>query len=90
LWLGDYNGLTQLEPGLGADAQGDPELIRIPESILSNYIRVATFGNPVVPKVKTIDQLTYADVSTLIQLDNVQFITADTVKRMQMLYCNNP
>ena len=78
LWLGDYNGLIQLGAGLGYDDQGDPELIRIPESILSNYIRVATFGNPVVPKVKTIDQLTYSDVSTLIQLDNVQFISADT------------
>ena len=33
LWLGDYNGLIQLGAGVGADAQGRPELIRIPESI---------------------------------------------------------
>ncbi len=78
LWLGDYNGLIQLGAGLGSDATGSPELIRIPESILSNYIKIATYGNAVVPKIKTIDQLTYADVSTLIQLDNVQFITSDT------------
>lgn len=78
LWLGDYNGLIQLGAGVGTDDQGDPELIRIPESILSNYIKVATIGNPVVPKIKTIDQLTYADVSTLIQLDGVQFVAADT------------
>jgi hypothetical protein len=78
LWMGDYNGLIQLGAGVGADDQGDPELTRIPEVILSNYVRVATSGNPVVPKVKTIDQITYDDVSTLIQLDNVQFIASDT------------
>jgi len=78
LWLGDYNGLTQLGAGLGTDDQGDPELIRIPESILTNYIKIATSGNTVVPKLKTIDQITFDDVSTLIQLDDVQFITSDT------------
>ena len=78
LWLGDYNGLIQLGAGLGYDDQGDPELIRIPESILSNYITIATYDNPVVPKIKSIDQITYSDVSTLVQFDNVQFITADT------------
>lgn len=78
LWLGDYNGLIQLGSGVGTDDQGRPELIRIPEPLLANYIKIATYGNPVVPKIKTIDQLTYDDVSTLIQFNNVQFITADT------------
>jgi hypothetical protein len=78
LWLGDYNGLIQLGAGLGTDASGKPELIRIPESILANYVKIATYGNPVVPKVKTIDQVSYDDVSTLIQLNDVQFITSDT------------
>jgi hypothetical protein len=80
LWLGDYNGLIQLGAGEGVDDQGKPELIRIPESILSNYIIPATYGNPVVPKVVTLDQLSLEDVSTLIQLDGMQFITADAGK----------
>jgi len=78
LWLGDYNGLIQLGAGLGSDASGNPELIRIPESILTNYIKIASYGNPVVPKIKTIDQVSYDDVSTLVQFDNVQFIASDT------------
>jgi len=78
LWLGDYNGITQLGAGLGANDQGVAELIRIPEPILPTYIKVATYGNPVLPKIKTIDQLSVSDVSTLIQIDNAQFIPADT------------
>src|SRR4030095_3648576 len=38
LWLGDYNGLTQL--GAGVDLVKD-ELIRIPESLLGKYIVTA-------------------------------------------------
>ena len=71
LWLGDYNGLTQL--GAGVDANG---LLRIPESILGEYIKNATYGNIVTPALKTIDDLTLADVSTLVKFENVQFISA--------------
>lgn len=74
LWLGDYNGLIQLGAGYDSDKQ---ELIRIPESILTQFVIPATFGHPVIPKTLTIDQLTLADVSTLIELENVQFVSAD-------------
>ncbi|HJW28668.1 MAG TPA: DUF5689 domain-containing protein [Saprospiraceae bacterium] len=77
LWLGDYNGLIQLGAGVGTSTTGNPELIRIPESIASQYIITATYGNTVTPKVVTIDQLSLDQVSTLIQLDNVEFIVAD-------------
>lgn len=77
LWLGDYNGLVQLGAGVGLDDGGDPELIRIPESLVEQYIVTATYGNTVTPKLLTIDQLTLADMSTLIQLDGVQFIAGD-------------
>lgn len=71
LWLGDYNGLTQL--GAGVDASG---LLRIPSTLVTQYIISATYGNAVVPAVKTIDGLTLSDVSTLVKFENVQFISA--------------
>jgi hypothetical protein len=77
LYLGDYNGLVQLGAGVGTDNSGNPELIRIPESILDQYIVPATYGNVVTPKTLTIDQLSLTDVSTLVKFDAVQFISAD-------------
>lgn len=77
LWLGDYKGLIQLGAGQGVDDKGDPELIRIPESLVAQYIVPATYGNATTPKTLTIDQLSLADVSTLVRFENVQFISAD-------------
>ncbi|HSF89740.1 MAG TPA: DUF5689 domain-containing protein, partial [Saprospiraceae bacterium] len=81
LWLGDYNGLVQLGAGVGTDDQGDPELIRIPESLIDQYIVPATYGNAVTPKVLTIGDLTFNGqdslVSTLVRFDGMQFIAAD-------------
>ena len=77
LWLGDYNGLIQLGAGQGVDNQGDPELIRIPESLVTQYIVTATYGNVVTPKTLTVDQLSLDDVSTLVRFENVQFVSAD-------------
>ncbi|MEO6132721.1 MAG: DUF5689 domain-containing protein [Saprospiraceae bacterium] len=74
LWLGDYNGLTQL--GAGVDLAGG-SLIRIPQSLLGKFVIPATYGNNVTPKTKSINELTLADVSTLIKLEGVQFISAD-------------
>ncbi|MEP6647451.1 MAG: DUF5689 domain-containing protein [Saprospiraceae bacterium] len=74
LWLGDYNGLTQL--GAGVDVPNN-QLIRIPQSLLGQFIISATYGNSVIPKTKAINELTLADVSTLIKLDGVQFVSAD-------------
>ena len=77
LWLGDYNGLIQLGAGQGVDNQGDPELLRIPESLVAQYIVPATYGNATTPKLLTIDQLSLTDVSTLVRFENVQFVSAD-------------
>jgi hypothetical protein len=77
LWLGDYNGLIQIGAGQGVDDQGDPELIRIPESLVTQYIVTATYGNVVTPKTLTIDQLSLEDVSTLVRFESVQFVSAD-------------
>ena len=77
LWLGDYNGLIQLGAGEGVNDDGDPELLRIPESLIAQYIVPATYGNAVTPKTLTIDQLSLSDVSTFVRFENVQFISAD-------------
>ncbi len=77
LWLGDYNGLIQLGAGEGVDDNGKPELIRIPESLVAQYIVPATYGNVTTPKTLTIGQLSLADVSTLVRFENVQFISSD-------------
>lgn len=77
LWLGDYNGLIQLGAGVGTDDSGDPELIRIPESVVDQFIISATYGNAVTPKIVSLDQLSLSDVSTLIRLEGVQFVAPD-------------
>lgn len=72
LWLGDYNGLIQL--GAAVTGTGnDRELERIPEPLVEEVIIPGTYGNEVLPKQKTIQELTFDDVSTLIQLNEVQF-----------------
>ncbi|MDZ4749905.1 MAG: DUF5689 domain-containing protein [Saprospiraceae bacterium] len=81
VWLGDYNGLVQLGAGVGTDDQSDPELMRIPESLIDQYIVPATFGNVVTPKVLNIDDLTFnaqdSLVSKLVSFAGIQFIAAD-------------
>ncbi len=76
LWLGDYNGLTQLGAGV-VGSGNNAELIRIPESLVDLYVVPATYGNTVTPKVLTLDQLSLADVSTLVRFEQVQFVGAD-------------
>jgi DNA/RNA endonuclease YhcR with UshA esterase domain len=72
LWLGDFNGLIQL--GAAVTGEGnDRELARIPEPLVEDIIISGTYGNEVVPKEKLITELTFDDVSTLIQLNEVQF-----------------
>ncbi|MDX1477564.1 MAG: DUF5689 domain-containing protein [Saprospiraceae bacterium] len=77
LWLGDFNNLVQLGAAVVEDEDGFLELARIPESVLDQYIVTGTFGNEVIPAVKTIDALTSADVSTLVTLEDVQFVDGD-------------
>jgi len=80
LWLGDYNGLVQLGIGVGTGSSGSPELTRIPQTLLTNYLVQATYGNSVNPKEVTIDQLSPGMVSTLITLKDVQFVAADSAE----------
>ena len=78
LWLGDFNNLIQLGADVVPDDEGEPELQRIPESILDTYVLKGTYNNEVVPKIKRLPELTFSDVSTYIRIEEMQFIAADT------------
>lgn len=72
LVLGDYNNLVQLGGYLTEDLSLGPII-----TVADHLVKGKKVGAP-APKVKNIKDLTMDDVSTLIQLDNVQFITSDT------------
>ncbi len=76
LWLGDYNGQYQLGGGTTIDANGNEVLAFIEPVLLDDYIVKGPRNQPVTPRKRKITELTSADLSTLIQLDSVQF-TAD-------------
>jgi hypothetical protein len=83
LYLGDYNRLIQL--GGGIDATGtSPQLADIPATLFNKYIVKGSFGNVVTPRVVDVANLTsnMNDTlqNTLIQLNNFEFVVADTNK----------
>jgi DNA/RNA endonuclease YhcR with UshA esterase domain len=79
LYLGSYGNLIQL--GAQPDATGS--LTEIPSSLISKYVVKANFDlSQVVPKVVSISDLKNINgnlklLSTLIQLDSVEFIGSD-------------
>ncbi len=77
LWLGDYNGQYQLGGGTTIDNNGNEVLAFIEPVLLDDYIIKGPRNQPVTPRKRTISELTPADLSTLIQLDSVQFTTDD-------------
>ncbi len=77
LWLGDYNGLTQLGGAVTGQGTSSSELVRLPESLLESTIVKGTYNNAVTPQVLTIDELNSSHVSTLVQLNEVQFIQSN-------------
>lgn len=76
LWLGDYNGVTQLggEPVANGN---NTEISRLPSALFDVHILKGKWNQVVEPKLKTIDQLTADDVNTLVQLENMQFSLSD-------------
>lgn len=72
LVLGDYNDLVQLGGYVTRDQELGPVL-----SVGGNLVRSVKKDVP-EPKLKVFNQLTPADVSTLVRFENVQFISGDT------------
>lgn len=76
LYLGDDNGGLELGGGIGADNNGNPRLDRIAEGLLGNFIEKGAFGTA-TPRVKNINDLNNDDIYTLVQLEGVEFVSAD-------------
>ncbi len=84
LYLGDYNGLVQIGGGVDNTDPARPALAPLASNLFDTYIAKGSVGNPVVPKVVKLSDLTTNMLdplqSTLIQLDNFEFLPADTNK----------
>ena len=76
LVLGDYNNLIQLGGGT-YESNGNVYVAGIEELIMSEHLFGDEYNQTITPTVKTISQLSDADVSTLITLEDVQFIQTD-------------
>ena len=76
LWLGDYNGVTQLGAGTEPDDRGGVQLARIPAVLLPEFLVKGQWNQPVIPVVKSIAQLRNTDISTLVTVENSQFVLA--------------
>lgn len=77
LTIGDYNGLIQL--GLGTYQSGIyTNLSGIEDVLIDSYVFKGPKNQSIVAKKKTISTLTAQDISTLIQLDNIEFARSDT------------
>lgn len=82
LCLSDYNRLPQL--GIKATVAGAPSIQAIASNLIGQYVIGGSLNNPVTPKVVTVSQLTTNmsddNLGTLVQLNNYEFIAADTNK----------
>jgi len=76
LWLGDFNGVTQLGAGLEPDDRGGFEISRIPAVLLRDFLVKGLFNQTVTPRVTTIAGLRSSDISTLVTIEDAQFLLA--------------
>lgn len=80
LMLADYNGLAQLIGGTKEEA-GALSAVGITEAQAREKVLRGLVGQAVTPRIITMNEASNPDfVSTLVQLENVQFIKADTSK----------
>lgn len=77
LWIGDFAGLVGIGGALGETGGGDPRLDGIEEVLLDQFITRGSTGNEVVPVSRTINELSTADISTLVQIDNIEFESSE-------------
>ncbi len=77
LYISDFAGTLQLGGSIDVAAN---RLNRIDEGLLKKHIAKGPQEDGVKPKVVRIDQLSSADINTLIQLENVQFATGEVGK----------
>lgn len=76
LYLGEYNGLIQMG-GYVDNTVNPPSVEPIPVALLDQYFFKGACDINVTPKVISISQLNNSHQNMLIQLDSVEFISAD-------------
>ncbi|HEX5625650.1 MAG TPA: DUF5689 domain-containing protein, partial [Saprospiraceae bacterium] len=77
LTIGDYNGLIQL--GQGTYKNGNfTNLSGIEDVFIDRYVFAGPRNQPIVPRKRTLLSLTGQDLSTLVQLDDLEFVRGDT------------
>lgn len=82
LFVGGYNGVTQLGGAPTLDNFGNPRLGQLDDALIDDFILLgANVGVP-TPKSVTINSVGPADISTLVQFCDVQFTSADTSGQM--------
>jgi hypothetical protein len=79
LTIGDYNGLIQLGQGTYQDGNFT-NLSGIEAALIPHYVFKGPRNQLVVPNKKTILTLTSQDLSTLIELEGLEFVNTDTGK----------
>lgn len=70
LYIGDFGGVPQIS----FDASGSA----IPSAVVPTFLIGGDRNQTVTPNVRRIDQLSAADLNTLVRIDSVQFATIDT------------
>ena len=80
LYMGDYNRLIQIGGGIDDTDPSRPELAPIASTLFDRYILKGSLNNTITPKVVTVAQLHDSLQSMLIQLNNMEFVVADTSK----------
>lgn len=74
LWVSDYNGLPQIGY-TPFDDDGQMTLGRVPAVLINDIVIGGSFNHEVLPNVRTIGDLSSGDLNTLVQLDDVQFVS---------------
>jgi len=80
LWLGDYGDLVQIGGALDDSDPQNPGVLPIPSALIGNYLLKGKYNIPVAPIVLTIDQLDNLYQNMLIQLNDVEFASAELGK----------
>jgi len=73
LWMGDFAGVIGIGGSLGETGGGDPRLNGIEPLLIDQYITKGETGKDVSPAVKKINELGEDDISTLVQIDHLEF-----------------
>jgi len=73
LVMGDFAGVIGLGGVVGETASGQPRLNGIEEILLDQYVTKGSTNQTITPTNKSISALNTSDISTLVQIDNLEF-----------------